>query len=128
MTRFSRNFASVLAILALVFAQLAASAHACALHQERVPAEVTAHHAQCGESGAQEQAPSDSNVCSAHCQYGHASHDAGAPDLPPAALAGAFLRVEPVAPKRPPASRAGSRLVPQAAAPPPSILFGVLRI
>lgn len=127
MTR-SRPLAAVIAAFALVFAQMAVSAHACTVHEEAAQAEVMAHHVQCGESDDADGAPENGNVCAGHCQYGDASfgHSPGAP----AAIdsAGPSLRIDLPAPASSADSRPAWRLAPAATPPPPAILFGVLRI
>jgi hypothetical protein len=129
MTRRSRSVAATLAALALAFAQVAASAHACALHAEPARAEVMAHHESCHEAAAADETPANGNICQEHCLYGSASLDNGQPDLAPAPAAGPVLRVELADPADASADpRPSWRLAPPAAPPPPAILFGVLRI
>jgi hypothetical protein len=127
MTRRSRTFAALFTFLALVFAQVAASAHLCALHQAGDAVQVIAHNDHCG--GQQQQQPPDGgNVCAEHCQYGKALADHSVPDMPVASLDGPYLRVEPVSSAISASGTPARRVAPAAAPPPPAILFGVLRI
>lgn len=128
MTRRRRTFAASIAAVALAFAQLAVSAHACALHEPVAGPEVMTHHESCHEMAAQEEAPVNGNVCQEHCQYGSTSVENVQPDLPAADLAGSVLRVELSEPGHTVDARFSRRLPPTAAPPPPAILFGVLRI
>lgn len=128
MTRRRRTVAASFAAFALVFAQLAVSAHACVLHEAPAGAEVMAHHESCHEMAAREVAPANDNVCVEHCLYGSASVDNVQPDLVAADLSGPVLRVELGEPFSPADGRSSWRLAPTAAPPPPAILFGVLRI
>jgi hypothetical protein len=128
MTRRHRSLSAFLAALALVFAQFAASAHACVLHGQQVPAEVIAHHEGCPGAMDQGGAPVNDNVCDHHCQYGNASID-NAPQIAAAVDAmGPELRIQLSQPAASAESRPAWRYVPAAAPPPPAILFGVLRI
>jgi hypothetical protein len=128
MTRRSRAFAALFTFLALVFAQVAASAHLCALHQAGDAAQVIAHNDHCGGGESQNPPADGGNVCAEHCQYGKASADNGAPDVPVVGLNGPFLRVDPVSPAASASAVPAWCLAPVAAPPPPAILFGVLRI
>lgn len=127
MSRRHRIVAALLAALALVFAQLAVSAHACALASPPPAAEATADHACCNEDVDGQDSGLD-NVCVEHCQYGGASFDGGhaAPGIVDAL--GPVLRLEHVDTARS-ADRGPSWLLAASAAPPPAaLLFGVLRI
>lgn len=128
MTRSHRPFAALLAIVAIVFAQMSVSAHACTAPVEPAQDEVAIHHTQCGGIGEADEAPVNANVCAGHCQYGQASFD-NAPPAPAAIdTAGPSLRIELLAPASSADSRPARRFAPAAAPPPPAILFGVLRI
>jgi len=128
MNRRRRPLFAFLAAFALVFAQFAVSAHACILHEQPVKAEVMAHHEGCGGAMEADDAPVNGNVCDGHCQYGSASFD-GADPVPAACdLAGPVLRVAPLATATSADARAAWLFAPAAAPPPPTILFGVLRI
>jgi hypothetical protein len=127
MVRRSRSFAAFLAAFALVFAQLAVSAHACELRESPAPSEVTTHHEGCHEMAPADEVPATDNVCFEHCQYGDASVD-NSPPVPAAVdSAGPALRIVQVA-RASADLRPAWRLAPAAAPPPPAILFGVLRI
>lgn len=129
MTRRIRTAAAFLAAIALAFAQFAASAHVCALHEAPAKPEVMAHHEGCHGSLESDEAPVNDNVCQEHCQYGDASFDNSQPDAPAADLAGPVLRVALADAVVASADhRPTWRLAPAAAPPPPAILFGVLRI
>ena len=87
MTRSRRRFFACLGILGIVFAQLAVTAHACALRANAMtagaPAATTSAHAgHCGGHHAAPvpQAPSG-NACEVQCTDG--APVAAAPDLPP---------------------------------------------
>jgi hypothetical protein len=74
MTRRRRTVAALLAAFALVFAQFAASAHACEMKNMGGVSNGSAAHPQgCPE------ADQDLNACAQHCQYGTASVDATRP-------------------------------------------------
>jgi len=130
MVRRQRFFASVLAALAIVFAQLAVAAHWCDTVRASTPAEATeviAHHTDCHEVAVPDTDTND-NLCQAHCLYGSASVDTGSPVPPAVDFAGPVLFL--LVPASEPASslRRAERFAPVAAPPPPAILFGVLRI
>ncbi len=128
MIRSRRPFAALLAIVAIVFAQMSVSAHACTAPGEPAGDEVAAPHTQCGGMGEADEASVNVNVCAGHCQYGHATFDNTPPT--PAAIdtAGPSLRIDLPAPASSADSRPAWRFAPAAAPPPPAILFGVLRI
>jgi hypothetical protein len=128
MTRRHRTLAALLAAVALLYAQLAVSAHACIAH-ERAAAEVmVSHHEGCDGAMDSDESPVTGNVCAGHCQYGDASFDNSSPAPAVVDSSGPVLRVEPVA------TGAGSHappawhLEPAKSPPPPALLFGVLRI
>ena len=119
MKRRTRFLASLVALFAIAFAQLAIAAHAC----ERIAAQRLAAPAQdhgcCPDSGRTTQ-------CAEHCNYGFASVDSGKP-FPAEAPAGQFLGLA----AEPAAVGATSRLadlVPPTTGPPPTLRFVVLRI
>jgi len=117
MKRRNRIFAAWLAMLALLFAQLATAAYACP--QLAQPLEM-AMSADCDHEMA--QAP---NLCERHCDYGKASVDKvknlAAPDVAAAAVRPLlFLPAVAEGPRMP--ARAG------AATGPPLTRFTVLRI
>lgn len=130
MVRRQRIVASFLAVFAIVFAQLAVAAHWCDSARASVPAEpveVIAHGPNCHEA-ATPQVDTNGNLCQAHCQYGATSVDSGSPVPPAVDAAGPVLFL--LVPASEPASilRRAERFAPAAAPPPPTILFGVLRI
>jgi hypothetical protein len=127
MSRRHRFVAACLAAFALVFAQGAVSAHACALAGPAEMPEVSANHDCCPGTIADADG-AEANLCLLHCAYGNASVDNSA-DVP-AALEGGSpgLRValpEPVTPGA--AGVEGSRAE-GPVGPPAILLFGVLRI
>jgi hypothetical protein len=128
MTRRRRTIAASFAAFALAFAQFAVSAHVCTLHGEPSKPEVMAHHVCCDEDQAPKQAPENGNVCAGHCQYGHATFDNAQPAPAAVDSAGPVLRVELPAAAVVAEAQPAWRYVPNAAPPPPAILFGVLRI
>jgi hypothetical protein len=74
MTRRRRTVAAFFAAFALLFAQLAVSAHACAFAgQGVVHHEAAAHPEGCPD------ADGNADLCSQHCQYSSASVDAAKP-------------------------------------------------
>jgi hypothetical protein len=126
MIRRRRALASIVAMIAFVFAQIVVSAHACDGPSPGFAGEVVAHMEGCPEAG-QEPGPCQ-NVCEQHCQYGHASV-AGNPPAPMAMdVPGPLFRIAIVEATSGAGSGAPRRVVPAIAAPPPAILFGVLRI
>lgn len=127
MTRRPRPLAALLALFALVFAQLAVSAHACEFLASPAQGEVIAHHEGCHEMVPADQAPATDNVCFEHCQYGDASVDSSPPVPAAVDSSGPVFRIVPVA-HASADLRPAWRLAPAAAPPPPAILFGVLRI
>jgi hypothetical protein len=128
MTRRRRSVAAFFAAFALVFAQLAVSAHACVLHEASPRPEVMTHHEGCAGAMEADEAEVNGNVCAGHCQYGNASVDNAPLDAMAADPAGPVLRVERVDPALAGHFAPSWRLAPAAAPPPPAILFGVLRI
>jgi hypothetical protein len=127
MTRRPRPLAALLAVFALLFAQLAVSAHACEPRESPVRGEVTADQEACHEMAPADQAPATDNVCFEHCQYGDASVDNSPPAPAAVDSSGPVLRLAQVVPAAA-SLRPAWRLAPAAAPPPPAILFGVLRI
>jgi len=74
MTRRRRSLAAFLAAFALVFAQFAVSAHACASAALTISKHAPVAHPQgCPDEDRQ------SDLCSQHCQYGSASVDMSKP-------------------------------------------------
>jgi hypothetical protein len=74
MTRRRRSLVAWLAAFALLFAQLAVSAHACAVAgQSATPHSAAAHPEGCP------QADTNLDLCAQHCQYGAASVDIAKP-------------------------------------------------
>lgn len=129
MVRRQRFVASLLAAFAIVFAQLAVAAHWCDTARAPAsvePTEVIAHSPGCHEAPTPE-ADTNGNLCQAHCQYGSVSVDSGSPIPPAVDAAGPVIFL--LVPASLPASslRRAERIAP-VAAPPPAILFGVLRI
>ena len=119
-----RRFTALLALCALAFSQLALSAHTChGTAHEPAPAMVPG--APC--EGMQGPMDHESNVCDQHCQYGHTTLDKV---QAPAAFDSAAqpLRVAPAAPSFAGITGATLRRPAPAAAPPPLLLFGTLRI
>jgi hypothetical protein len=127
MNRRQRIVAALLAVLALVFSQLAVSAHACEFAPRPQVAETAPGHECCNEddSGANS---AGSNVCVEHCQFGQASFDGGQPAPGLADVTGPALRVDAGESTATDDRRPAWLLVPLAAPPPAAILFGVLRI
>jgi hypothetical protein len=130
MVRRQRLVASLLAVFAIVFAQLAVAAHWCETARAPAPAEpieVIAHNTGCHEVSTP-QADTNGNLCQAHCQYGSVSVDNGSPVPPAVDVAGPVIFL--LVPASEPASslRRAERFASAAAPPPPAILFGVLRI
>jgi hypothetical protein len=115
MRRRFRSFAAWLALLALVFAQLATAAYACP--QLREP-ERTASAPACHDPS---PAP---NLCERHCDYGKASFEKQKPVTAPA-IAPMIVRVIAIA-AMPDAPRADPHA--RIATGPPPTRFTVLRI
>lgn len=124
MNRF-RPLTALVTVLALAFAQLAVAAHACTKF-ERAHAAVA--YPPCHGSQSHEQPAASDMLCAQHCQHGDASFDNGQPA--PAAVdnAGPLLRVELANPDGSTDAGAAWRFMPEAAPPPATILFGVMRI
>ena len=76
--RRNRPFVAWLALLALLFAQLATAAYAC-------PQMVEAPVAQSPDC--EHETTPRPNLCQRHCDYGNASHDTGKPPAAPSAIA-----------------------------------------
>lgn len=116
-----RRITAAIAIVALLFAQLAVSAFACAMDAPAPSATMSMGGAHC-------DGMATPNLCDRHCDYGDANVNHAAPDLAPDVLAlplpwraapspapAAFTQVALAAPAR-------------SHSPPPLELFGVLRI
>lgn len=117
MNRRSRLLAAVVAIVGLLFAQMAVSAFVCPVIGGNVVV---------AESPCDEAMSVNANLCDQHCEYGQASFESAKSPATPAALAGAFLRVDVLVPEQM-GLRSESRI--SAAGPaPPLIRFTVLRI
>jgi hypothetical protein len=111
MNRRQRVVASLLAMIALLFAQAVISAHAC-----------------CNEDGGTAGEAVVDVVCVEHCQYGKATFDGGQPASGIVTSPGAALRVEvPDVAGSAELRHEWFQAVP-APSPPAAILFGVLRI
>jgi len=126
MTRLHRRLAASLAALALVFAQLAVSAHACEVTGQPGKRSADAKPVTCHEVSPAEG--TGENLCEQHCQYGDASVESNAPAPVAMHVAGPALRLEPAGTLPTEAISPSRADVPPIAAPPPAILFGVLRI
>lgn len=123
MIRRRRPFAAVLAIVALLFAQLLMSAHACDMPSQGRSSGAMVHGEGC-PGAAQDETPGG-NLCEQHCQYGAVSVDSDPPDQMAMSVVTHAFKVEAaVAAASPPSRRNVSLIV----APPATILFGVLRI
>jgi hypothetical protein len=121
-----RPFAALVAMIALVFAQLLVSAHACDFPSAAPAGEVAAHPEGC--PGAPHGGLPADNLCEQHCQYGHASVD-NSPSAPAATnVLGPVLKLALAPAASAAATPLSWREIPALAAPPPAILFGVLRI
>ena len=127
MTRSRRRLFACLGILGIVFAQLAVTAHACALRAGAMtvgaPATMTrAHEGHCGGQYAapMPQAPAG-NACEVQCTDG--APVAAAPDLPPVMFAALTVSMAPAA--MPIAAHAWDRsvLAASGAAPPRALQF-----
>jgi hypothetical protein len=113
-----RPFAAALAIAALLFSQLAASAFAC-------PRDGFASAIKTVESHCDQQKP---NLCGKHCEYGAANVNQASPDLAPDILALPLPWRAEAAPVLVVAPAPVAR-TPRNHPPPPLILlFGALRI
>ena len=118
MTRRNRTFAAWIALIALVFAQLATAAYACPQLAPPPAAEVAMTDCDHDMAGAP-------NLCERHCDYGKASVDK-VKNFPAQPMAGNSVRplVFAASPEQPP--RAGTH--PHGATGPPLTRFTVLRI
>jgi len=115
MRRRSRTFAGWIALVALLFAQLAVAAYAC----PRITApEAVASMPDCDE-------PMNANLCESHCDYGSTSLDSPKAKVPLPALT-AFSYHLVVAPAV--ASTPRTALPARVATGPPVTRFTVLRI
>lgn len=128
MTRRHRILAALFAVLAIVFAQITVAAHACEVVSPAKAAVVAPGHECCNEDVGDDGDSMPSGACVLHCHYGEASFDAGQPLAAIADASGPALRVDSPDPLLTAAEAAGCSAVPLAAAPPATILFGVLRI
>ena len=128
MARRRRIASAFFAVIALVFAQFAVSAHACPFQGEPAKPKMSAHHVCCDEEQSPQPSPVTGNVCESHCQYGHATFDNAQPVPAAADSTGPGLRVALPVEATFADARPAWRFVPAAAPPPPAILFGVLRI
>lgn len=127
MCRSRRILAALFAAFALVFAQLAVSAHACDFASHAMATDVAPGHECCNEDDAGSQS-AGSNLCVEHCLYGHASFDGGQPAPGLVDATGPALRVDAGDAATVADGRPAWLLVSPAASPPAAILFGVLRI
>jgi len=117
-----RPFAATLAIVALVFSQLAVSAFACP--RDNVAQAMEAMDSM-PEGHCEKQKP---NLCGKHCDYGAANVNQASPDLAPDVLALPLpWRAEP-APAPAAWHRTATRVPTRSHSPPPLALFGALRI
>lgn len=128
MNRRHRLVASLLAVLALVFSQLAVSAHACVLAGQPLLAAAASAHDCCAEDGSADGNPAGDNVCVEHCHYGEASFDGGQSVPAMVGQVGSILRVDSPARAFAASIRPAWLLTTPATPPPVAILFGVLRI
>ena len=119
MSRPTRFAAALLALVALLFAQLAVSAYAC-------PGMAAADEAPMAGMEGCGEVPTP-NLCDGHCDYGTASVGPSSLDAQPAAIDLRPLRVVAQdVPTRPQSAHPGAP--PGGHSPPPLVLFGVLRI
>lgn len=120
MSRSTRFVSAIAALVALLFAQLAVSAYACAGMSPSHEVAVA------GMEGCPEA--SMPNLCDSHCDYGSASVGPSSLDALPAA-APALLRRPPSTDTVPdPLPRPHGAAPPGGHSPHPLILFGALRI
>jgi hypothetical protein len=127
MSRRHRIAAAFFALFAIVFAQLAVSAHACTVQGQPEAAVSVPGHECCYEEADEGSSPAD-GLCFEHCQYGDASLD-GAQATPGIALApGPAWRVEGDPSGGSPGDAGTALAIPPPASPSAAILFGVLRI
>ena len=118
MKRRTRFLASLVALFAIAFAQVAIAAHACERMDAQRVAAAGEEHGCCPDKGITAQ-------CAEHCRFGFASVDSARP-LPVFVVTGPLLAVlEPV-----PASTTPQRCAFESPAPgpPPPLLFIALRI
>lgn len=126
MNRTLRRLAALIALGALVFAQLALSAYACPLaagDSGAAPGGVAAVN--CPDM--QPAGDAQGNLCEQHCLYGSASFDKSPPPVALFDASAPVLRVAPWHAVMQDIPSAPRRIAPAATAP-PAILFGVLRI
>lgn len=67
MKRRNRALAAICAIVAIVFAQLAVSAHACGTVAQAVTSNAVANHSCCDKANGSDGRLNDVNVCLDHC-------------------------------------------------------------
>lgn len=128
MNRRHRPVAALIAVFALVFAQLAIAAHACAFDGQSIVTKAMASHVCCQEGDSAGGTTTADNLCVAHCHHGHASLDSGQPVTALTGYAGSALRVDSPDPASAADGLPAWLLAAPAAPPPVAILFGVLRI
>jgi len=115
MRRHSRMFAAWIALVALLFAQLAVAAYAC---PRFTPPEAVASMPDCDQ-------PMNANLCESHCDYGSVSLDSPKAKVPAPALAAMSTGVVvPTFAASPPRPAPPARV----ATGPPVTRFTVLRI
>ena len=128
MSRRHRLVASLLAALALVFTQLAVSAHACIVAGPSMVADAASNHDCCSEDDGAGGSPAIEVLCVEHCHYGEASFDGGQSVPGIIELCGSHLRVDSHERVLAPNSGPAWLIAAPAAPPPAAIVFGVLRI
>jgi len=117
-----RRFTALLAIAALVLAQVLVAAHACSLAAPADEAAEACHH------GAPEQ-PAPDTLCKAHCEAGTQSVEQAKPLVAPDLGAPlAVLRADDFARTGAGATAGSTRWLAHAGAPPPFLLHRRLRI
>ena len=129
MNRALQRSVSRFLLLAIVFAQLAVTAHACPKLFSAGPAEPVAMIMAEGESDCDHMGEPSPNLCAAHCQPGlQAVGHADSPSFPPADLPGRSIPlISPVEPPRLEFVHARHGIAP-AAPPPHAILHCCFRI
>ena len=128
MSRRHRFVASLLAAFALVFAQLAVSAHACIVANTVLVVDAATIHECCNEDDESGDNSAVDSLCVEHCNYGEASFDGGQSAPGTVALSGPALRVDSLERALSADHRPTWFIAAPAAPPPAAILFGVLRI
>ena len=129
MTRALKRSASRFLLLAILFAQLAVTAHACPKLFSIGAAEPVAMAVAEGESDCDQMGEQSPNLCAAHCQSGlQAVGHADSPSFPPAVLPGLSVPlISPIEPPRLEFVHARNGIAP-AAPPPHTILHCCFRI